>query len=178
MKWLTIKEEHLQQILEWRTSEFVTKYMYTDIEYSLGNQYKWLEHIRADENGLYWLMSYRENLIGFISITSIDWKHRHAYWNFYIGNPSFSMIAGFIGAYMYNYAFGELGLEKLLGEVMEENRSVRQMHLKQGAREIGFLENHIFKYGQWHNVYVYEMTRERWADKGNKFKKYIPELIV
>lgn len=176
MKWLKIKEEHLQQLLDWRTSDFVTRYMYTDIEYSIENQKKWFEFIRQDENGRYWIISYRAMLIGFISITEIDWNHKRGFWNFYIGEPQYSMLAGFLGAYMYNYAFSELGLEKLNGEVFAENEAVRRLHLKLGAREVGFYEKHIFKNGQWHDVYLYEMTKERWQAKGEKFKKYVPEV--
>lgn len=176
MKWIAIEECHLKQILDWRTSELVTRYMYTDIEYDLEKQKKWLQAIRHDQNGRYWVMSNRDTLIGFISITSIDFTHKRAYWNFYIGEPKYSMIAGFLGAYMYNYAFHELGLEKLMGEVMGENEGVRKLHIKQGAREVGFLEKHIKKDNQWHNIYVYEMTKERWKEVGQKFKKYIPEV--
>jgi UDP-4-amino-4,6-dideoxy-N-acetyl-beta-L-altrosamine N-acetyltransferase len=178
MRWIEIQEEHLQQILDWRTSEFVTQYMYTDIEYDLLQQNKWLQSIQQDPDGRYWLMSYRDTLIGFISITSIDWKHKHGYWNFYIGEPKFSMLAGFLGAYMYNYAFNDLGLEKLMGEVMAENAAVRNLHLKQGAREVGFFEKHICKNGEWHDVYVFEMTRERWKQIGQRFIKYVPEVDV
>lgn len=176
MKWIQIEERHLQQILDWRTSEEVTRYMYTDIEYSMENQKKWLEKIRADENGCYFLMEYRDELIGFISLTDINWTHKRATWNFYIGNMKYAMLAGFLGAYMYNYAFHELGLEKLNGEVMDINEGVRKLHLKQGAREVGVLEHHICKQGVWHDVYIFEMTKERWHDMGGKFAKFVAEV--
>lgn len=176
MKWIPIEEQHLQQILDWRTSEQVTQFMYTDIEYSLENQKKWLKKIRTDENGRYFLMEYRDELIGFISLTDIQWQHKRATWNFYIGNMKYAMLAGFLGAYMYNYAFDELGLEKLNGEVMDINEGVRKLHAKQGAREVGMLERHICKNGVWHDVYLFEMTKERWLEVGPKFKKYVPEV--
>lgn len=176
MKWLNIQERHLQQILDWRTSEEVTRFMYTNIEYNLDNQKKWFASIQADENGRYWVMEYRGELIGFISITNIDWRHKRGTWNFYIGNLKYAMLAGFLGAYMYNYAFGELGLEKLSGEVMDINESVRKLHVKQGAREVGVLEHHIFKNGVWHDVYMFEMTKARWDEVGKKFRKYVAEV--
>lgn len=177
MKWMNIEEEHLEQILNWRTSDFVTQYMYTDVEYDLEGQKRWLEAIRQDPNGRYWIMSYREDLVGYISLTDIDWKHKRAYWNFYIGNANYAMLAGFLGAYMYNYAFETLGLEKLIGEVMAENEAVRKLHAKQGAREVGFFEKHILKHDRWHDVHVFEMTKEHWIDQGAKFKKYIPDVM-
>ncbi|MGS2778870.1 UDP-4-amino-4,6-dideoxy-N-acetyl-beta-L-altrosamine N-acetyltransferase [Robertmurraya sp. GLU-23] len=174
MKWIRIKEEHLQQVLDWRTSKCVTQYMYTDIDYDLMKQKQWLDSINHDPKGLYWIMSYKDILIGYISITSIDEKHKRAYWNFYIGDLSYSMIAGFVGAYMYNYAFHTLGLEKLMGEVMGENTAVRKLHQLQGAREVGVFEKHIYKNGDWHDIYVYEMLKETWTEKGKKYHKYVP----
>lgn len=176
MQWLNIKDEHLQQILDWRTSAEITKYMYTDIPYDLDNQKRWLHSIQQDNNGRYWIMKYRDELIGFISITNIDWKHKRGYWNFYIGASKYAMFAGFLGAYVYNYAFKYLSLEKLMGEVMEFNESVRKLHLKQGAREVGCCEQHIYKNESWHNVYVYEMTKNRWNEVGSKYTKYMPEV--
>ncbi|MER2121798.1 MAG: UDP-4-amino-4,6-dideoxy-N-acetyl-beta-L-altrosamine N-acetyltransferase [Solibacillus sp.] len=178
MKWISIEEKHLQQILDWRTSEEVTRFMYTDIEYNLENQKKWLEKIRADENGRYFLMEYRDEIIGFISLTNINWPHKHATWNFYIGNKKYAMLAGFLGAYMYNYAFNELGLQKLNGEVMDINEGVRKLHSKQGAREVGMLERHILKNDVWHDIYLFEMTKSHWQEVGGKFKKYVAEVQV
>lgn len=178
MKWIQIQERHLQQILDWRTSPHVTQFMYTDIDYSIENQKQWLTSIKEDTSGLYWLMEYRGTLIGFISITSIDWKNKRGYWNFYIGDLKYGMIAGFLGAYMYNYVFNKLGLEKLIGEVMEINEGVRKLHVKQGAREVGYYEEHIKKNEEWHNVYIFEMTKERWQEKGQKFTKYVPKVEV
>jgi len=174
MHFIKIKPEHLELILKWRTSDFVTRFMYTNIEYDIGKQQKWYEQIQKDMNSHYWLMSYKEQLIGFISLTDINNRDKRAYWNFYIGDPAFSMLGGFIGIYLYNYAFQNLGIHKLMGEVMEENESVRKLHLKQGAREVGYLTDHIYKNGKYHKVYLYEMTKDIWMSKSEKFSKYIP----
>lgn len=176
MNWLQIKEEHLEQILTWRTSEFVTEFMYTDIEYNLDNQRRWWQQIINDEHGLYWVMEQKGQLLGFVSITNIDWHHLRGEWNYYIGEPKYGMLGGFIGAYVYNYAFDVLHLEKVQGAVMASNKSVRKIHQKLGDREVGFYENHILKNEQWHDVYLYEMTREHWDEVGTKFKKYQAEV--
>ncbi|MEK4146255.1 UDP-4-amino-4,6-dideoxy-N-acetyl-beta-L-altrosamine N-acetyltransferase [Robertmurraya sp. FSL W8-0741] len=176
MQFVSIKEEHLELILNWRTSEFVTRYMYTDIEYDLVKQRSWFESIKKDPHSYYWIMIYRDEPIGLVSITDIHSRDKRAYWNFYIGNPKFSMLGGFIGPYVYNYAFKTMGLNKLVGEVMEENEGVRKLHLKQGAREVGYFSEHIFKYNKYHHVYIYEMTKNMWDTCGSKFSNYIPEV--
>lgn len=176
MKWINIEEKHLQKILEWRTTEEITRFMYTDIEYNLDNQKKWFKKIQEDENGRYWLIEYKSEIIGFVSITDIEWVHKRGTWNFYIGNMKYAMLAGFLGAYVYNYAFLELGLEKLSGEVMDINESVKKIHIKQGAREVGVLEHHIYKNGTWHDVFLFEMTKRNWEVVGAKYHKYIAEV--
>lgn len=176
MKFLIIREEHLEQILRWRTSEFVTRYMYTDIEYDMEEQRRWFERIQNDASSYYWLLAYKQYPIGFVSITNISKLHKHAYWNFYIGEPNYRVVGGLVGPYVYNYAFQYLGLHKLIGEVMEENKNVRKLHLQQGAREVGMLQDHVWKRGQFHNVYVYEMTKNLWEEKGKKFSRFFPEV--
>jgi UDP-4-amino-4,6-dideoxy-N-acetyl-beta-L-altrosamine N-acetyltransferase len=174
VEFVSIKEEHLELILDWRTSEFVTKFMYTDIEHDMKKQKEWFSYIQNDRNSYYWLVKYKDQLIGLVSITDINQRDKRGYWNFYIGDPAFSMLGGFIGPYVYNYAFQNLGFHKLMGEVMEENEGVRKLHLKQGAREVGYFLDHIFKNNQYHHVYIFEMTKEMWAANGGKFAKYIP----
>ncbi|URM34906.1 UDP-4-amino-4,6-dideoxy-N-acetyl-beta-L-altrosamine N-acetyltransferase [Cytobacillus firmus] len=176
LHFISIKEEHLELILNWRTSEFVTRHMYTDIDYDLDKQNEWLKSVQRDQNSHYWVLNYKDQPIGLVSITDINYRDKRAYWNFYIGDPAYGMLGGFIGPYVYNYAFEFLGIHKLMGEVMEENEGVRKLHLKQGAREVGYLTDHIYKYGKYHNVYIFEMTKEMWKSCGGKFAKYFPTV--
>ncbi len=177
MQFVTVEEKHLKLILKWRTSEFVTRYMYTDIENNMEEQKKWFQSIQNDSNSCYWILVYKNQPIGLVSLTNINLRDKRAYWNFYIGEQEYSMLGGFIGPYMYNYAFENLGMNKLMGEVMEENGGIRKIHLKQGAREVGYLTEHIYKYGKYHNVYIFEMTKKMWTDFGKRYVKYIPEVI-
>lgn len=173
--WKKVQEKHLQQILDWRTKENITRFMYTDIPYSMENQKKWFEVINISQTSMHWIMKYDDYFIGLISLTSIDWHNKRAYWNFYIGDEDYTMLSGFIGFYMYNYAFKELGFKKLLGEVMDINEGVQKLHLRQGAREVGILEKHIIKNGTWHDIHLFEMTSERWKSI-NKYSKYVAEV--
>lgn len=176
MHFNSVSEEHLELILKWRTSEFVTRYMYTDIEYDMEKQKQWYQVIENDPNSYYWVLTYKNQPIGLVSITDVNHRDKRAYWNFYIGDPAYSMLGGFIGPYTYNYAFQNLGINKLMGEVMAENEGVRKMHIKQGAREVGILTEHIYKNGKYHDVYIFEMTRKMWKACGGKFAKYVPEV--
>ncbi|HEX7063582.1 MAG TPA: UDP-4-amino-4,6-dideoxy-N-acetyl-beta-L-altrosamine N-acetyltransferase [Bacillales bacterium] len=176
MRFVTLSEEHLETVLKWRTSEFVTKYMYTDVEYDMEKQREWFRRVKQDPHSYYWVLENKGVHMGLVSITDIDNIHKRAYWNFYIGEPKYGMLAGFIGPYLYNFAYERFKLNKLMGEVMAGNESVRTLHLKQGAREVGCFKDHIWKNGKFHDVYIYEMTKEDWLKYGDKYSKYQPEV--
>jgi UDP-4-amino-4,6-dideoxy-N-acetyl-beta-L-altrosamine N-acetyltransferase len=174
--WRKVQEKHLQKILDWRTKENITRFMYTDIPYSMENQRKWFEAINNCQTSMYWVMEFKGELIGLISLTSIDSYNKRAYWNFYVGEEKYNMLAGFIGIYMYNFAFNELGFEKLLGEVMDNNEGVQKLHLRQGARKVGVLEKHILKNDNWYSIHLFEMTAQHWKTVEQKYIKYLAEV--
>lgn len=176
MRFIRVREEHLELILQWRTSEHVTKFMYTDIDYDLEKQKRWYKSIADDPSSKYWIICSKDRLVGLVSINQIDWPNRRAYWAYYIGDPRYSMIGPMVGPYLYNYVFAKLGLNKLLGEVLEDNGNVRRTHLMHGCREVGFYKEHVYKYGKYHNVYIYEMLAEDWNGRKEKYGKYVGEF--
>ncbi|HIW34699.1 MAG TPA: GNAT family N-acetyltransferase [Candidatus Paenibacillus intestinavium] len=54
-----ITEDDLELILEWRTSEHVTKYMYTDIDKNIDNQRRWFDRISNDSTQCYWMIHHK-----------------------------------------------------------------------------------------------------------------------
>lgn len=176
MEFLKIRKDDLKLILDWRTSAFVTRYMFTDLTYNLDNQQKWFQTIKVDSDSRYWIFSSKGKKIGLVSINNIDWKHKRATWAFYVGEPEYSMVVGLIGPHVYNYVFSVLGLHKVTGEVMAENEAVRKMHLSLGCREVGYYKDHIYKYDMFHDVYLYEMLASDWNKAPEKFKKMLPKV--
>ncbi|WP_164716639.1 UDP-4-amino-4,6-dideoxy-N-acetyl-beta-L-altrosamine N-acetyltransferase [Paenibacillus whitsoniae] len=173
MEFLKLKEEHLEQILKWRTSEHVTKYMFTDVEYNLDRQKKWFERISSDSTSRYWLITSKEKQLGLVSLTNIDRHHLRAYWAYYIGDTQYNMVGAMIGPYIYNYAFQKLGFNKLLGEVMAHNDNVRKIHLKHGCTEVGHYQQHILKDGVFHDVYIYEMLADEWKKRSASYDRFV-----
>ncbi|MED4350945.1 UDP-4-amino-4,6-dideoxy-N-acetyl-beta-L-altrosamine N-acetyltransferase [Schinkia azotoformans] len=172
MRFVRLKEEHLEQVLKWRTSEHVTRFMYTDVGYNLERQMQWYQQISNDSTCRYWIIYTKEQPIGLVSINDLDERNSRATWAYYIGDINFSMVGAMIGPYLYNYAFEKYKLHKLNGEVMAENINVRKIHQMHGSREVGFYKDHVFKNGQYHDVYIYEMLSEAWDKIKGKFKKY------
>ncbi|MCM3389794.1 UDP-4-amino-4,6-dideoxy-N-acetyl-beta-L-altrosamine N-acetyltransferase [Ureibacillus chungkukjangi] len=168
----------LELVLEWRTSEHVTQYMYTDIEKSLENQYKWFERISTDDTQYYWMIYYKEQPIGLISLNQIDRLHQKSSFGYYIGDLDYSIIAGRIHPYLYNFAFFELGINKLYAEVMEGNEGMMKMHRHYGFSHVATFQEHVYKNNQYYNVEYFELLSSAWKNKCRKFHKYQAEFPI
>lgn len=173
-----ITEDDLELILEWRTSEHVTKYMYTDIDKNIDNQRKWYNIISKDSTQCYWMIHYKEIPIGIISMSNIDLRNKKATLGFYIGDLNYSIIAGRIHPYLYNFAFFELGLNKLYAEVMDGNDGMMRMHHYYGFSHTATFKEHIYKYNQYHDVEYFELLSSTWKEKCMKFHKYKADFIL
>ncbi|WP_338553361.1 UDP-4-amino-4,6-dideoxy-N-acetyl-beta-L-altrosamine N-acetyltransferase [Paenibacillus sp. KS-LC4] len=171
LTFIKLREEHLEQVLGWRTKENVTKYMFSDIDYNLEHQKSWFHRISQSESEKYWVISIKGTLVGLISLNGIDFTHKRTSWGLYIGEEAYSMYGGIVPPYLYYHVFHELGLHKITAEVMEGNDNIMKIHKLHGYREIGVYKDHIFKYGCFHDVHVMELLKDTWAAK-NKSKKY------
>jgi UDP-4-amino-4,6-dideoxy-N-acetyl-beta-L-altrosamine N-acetyltransferase len=165
--------EHLELVLRWRTLPEVTKYMFTDITNSLEDQYRWYDAIACSDTEKYWIVSVNNELSGLISLNQMDLRNKKTSWGFYIGEESARFYGGLIPPYFYNYIFGSLGFNKLIAEIMEGNNSVIKLHKLHGYREVGVYREHIYKYAQFHDVIIMELTKDSWEQKTKQFGKYI-----
>lgn len=173
-----LSEADLQQVLDWRTSEHVTKYMYTDIERNMDNQKKWFEVISNDHTQYYWMIQHKGISIGVISLNNVDRRHHKASFGYYIGDLNYAIIAGRIHPYLYNFAFFELGLNKLYAEVMSGNDGMMKMHRYYGFTHAAKFKEHISKYGQFHDVEYFELLSSTWKEKCTKFHKYKAQFAL
>lgn len=173
-----IEERDLQLILDWRTAENVTQYMYTDIEYSMENQRKWFGKISNSTTEYYWMIEMKGEPIGVISLNNMEPQHKKTSFAYYIGDLRYSIIAGRIQPYLYNFVFFELGYNKIYAEVMEGNNGMMKMHKHYGFTHVGTFKEHISKYGRYHNVEYFELLAEHWKEGCVKFHKLRATFVL
>lgn len=169
LRFIKLREAHLEQVLLWRTSFEVSRYMFTDIQFDMENQIKWFDKVSSSLTDKYWIISFNDKPIGLVSLNEINWTHKRCSWAFYIGEKDHRMIGGMISPYVYFYVFEKLKFQKIMGEVMVENEVVRKLHQLQGCREVGFYRNHIYKNGRYHDVYLYELILKDWEQLKGRY---------
>ncbi|MEK4513069.1 UDP-4-amino-4,6-dideoxy-N-acetyl-beta-L-altrosamine N-acetyltransferase [Paenibacillus anaericanus] len=169
IKFVKLRQYHLEQVMRWRTHPNVTRYMFTDIEENMDHQLSWYTKISNDNSQKHWLISYNDRLIGVVSLNDIQWEHSRCSWGLYIGEFDVKLIGGLIAPHMYQYVFETLKLKKITAEVLGKNEKARKTHLMHGCREVGVYKNHIFKYGEFDDVYLYELMDYEWQEKRNRY---------
>lgn len=170
IKFIKLREEHLEQVLKWRTREDVTRYMNTDIEYDMEQQRQWFERVSKLETEKYWIISVKDKHVGLISLNDIDFVNKRTSWGFYIGEEKERIYGAIIPLYLYHYVFTQLNLHKVIAEVMSDNTNVIKLNKVHGCREVGIFYDHIFKNGKFHDIVLMELLKEDWEKKKRNHK--------
>lgn len=121
-----------KKILDWRTSERITKFMTSDMKYDLEGQQRWLAASFNKPDYYHWIIQYGDRDVGFLNFVDWSCEEKTTSWGFYIGEDEALGAGGLVPPYFYNFAFDILGVEKVLAEVFYNSTSVIELHLKQG----------------------------------------------
>lgn len=127
-----IRIEDAKTILDWRTSDRVTKFMNSDMSYDIDAQKSWLKGSFSKPSYYHWIIQYGGKDVGLLNFVDWNKEERTTSWGFYIGDESALGVGGLVPPYFYNFAFDKLGVETVLAEVFYNNTSVIDLHLKQG----------------------------------------------
>lgn len=124
--------EDAQKILDWRTSERVTRFMKSDIEYDLKSQIKWLETGFERPDYYHWIIQFEGRDVGLLSFMNWRREDRTVGWSFYIGEERALGMGGLVPPYFYNLAFDVLGVDRVIAEILYNNTAVINLYLRQG----------------------------------------------
>ena len=99
--------------------------------------------------------------IGNIYLREIDWIARRAELHVFIGDSTQRSKGCGQSAVrqLVQYAFEELGLQRIFLHVLEDNSVARHIYEKCGFKTEGILERHLFKNGQFKNLVVMGLCR-------------------
>ena len=175
---VSIQEEHIEMIRQWRNSPEVSSYMYSQQEITEEQQKQWFKNISNDPKSRYWLIQYDSKPIGLVSLTGIDYTLNSCYWAFYLGDTS--VRGGGIGAKVeitiLKYVFNDLKLNKLRCEVFTSNHKVIRMHEKFGFRREAYYREHCRVNNKYEDVVGLAILKSEWeVQKDNMIKKVYGE---
>lgn len=167
-----VKWEDLEKILGWRNSERIRANMYTDHIISLEEHRAWFEKSKLNATSVYLVFEVQEQLAGLVYFTDIDTKNSKSHWGFYLGEENLPQGSGTaMGILGLEYAFTQLNIRKLCGEVFAFNEASSRFHKKLGFSEEGRFVKHVLKRGIYQDVVLFALFYDDWSSKRHKLNE-------
>ena len=115
---------------------------------------------------LYLIIETKEGLpIGISILHDINWRNRNLNFSIGIGekgsrNKMFGVDAFFTTVI---FAFDELNMHKVIGGVYGFNKASMRIAERGGAKREAILRKHIYKKGEYHDMYLYGFLRNEYS---------------
>lgn len=172
-----IQESDLENIMNWRMAEEITRYMNTNPKLTMEGQRKWLASIRQNPDVRYWMIEVDGESAGVINLTGLEKSDGNLGWAYYMGVQRLRSIktALALEMSMYDHALLTLGKNAVYSDVFALNAGVIQLHKLCGCEVVEERKRAVCKEGVYYDVVYMRMTAERWV-KLRQDKKY--EKIV
>jgi RimJ/RimL family protein N-acetyltransferase len=161
-----------EMLLDWRTRPEITRFMFTDLDSDIERQRGWLRACEAREDFVHFIVEWRGRPIGYLSFAEIDRIHRRCTPGTYLVlEPQERFIAAFTHSFVLDYAFYRLDLHKVCYAIMAGNENFIRAKPMHGVRTVGVMRDHIFKYGEFHDVHLFEITEPEWCVQRHLFPR-------
>lgn len=172
LRFTRVKETDAELLLKWRTDPEISRNMFTDlVEPSLEKQKLWIRSLadRADYIG--YMICDDAEPVGYLCFADIDFTHARCSTGSYIYPRDARLKYGVtLHTYVCNYVFHRLKLNKIVNFVMNANQKVLKIQQLHKARLVGYLQQHIFKNGTFHDVHIFEQLKDDWIKQNQYFE--------
>jgi ribosomal-protein-alanine N-acetyltransferase len=126
---------------------------------------KWVQDIMLGDSQttIYFAVTEKgsDEIVGYASISEIDYRNGTCFWSGVKLDPR-RAGRGWgtqVGLLIIKYAFDELRMERVKGEVLEVHDGAMRMMAKVGFHTEGLMRSSVFKNGKYHNQYLLSMIR-------------------
>jgi len=144
----------LERVLAWRNSPEVRQYMYTQHEITLSTHTQWFNEAKRDPTRHLLIFENNKTPLGFINIHEFS-AGGVANWGFYASPCAPKGTGTLLGQAALRYAFNEIDLHKICGQVLDYNTRSIHFHYKLGFRLEGTLREHHFNGTHYHDVFCF-----------------------
>ena len=158
-----MREGDLRTVLSWRNSERIRAVSFSNHEITWEEHVAWYERSKSDDSIQPMVFECGGELMGVVNFTQIDRQAESSVWGFYIGDRQAPKGSGSIMGFLaLDYAFGELGLQTVVGESFVWNDASVRHHQRLGFREVEEARLRVRKNGETQDVMRLRVTAEWW----------------
>lgn len=162
-----LEKSDLPARVKWVNDPAVRRTLMFDYPLSLAKTEWWFSKAAIDPAKRHFSIIHREEdaLIGMTGLLDIDLRHQRAQMYITIGEKAFwgRGLADEIIPLVQNYAFCELGLNRLYLYTLPSNARGRKVYERNNFTAEGVLRQHYFCVGELQDLHVHSILRADWA---------------
>lgn len=158
---LTMEDRDI--IYQWRNSDAIRVNMYNHQFIPYDRHCQWFDQVLKGQMAFYRIFASQNIPLGLVAFKDFNAENQTCFWGFYIGERSAPKGSGTIMGYLaIDYAFNELNIRKLIGEVFGFNEKSEKFHQRFGFRREGLFKNELNRNGQFIDVIRFALFKEEW----------------
>lgn len=118
-----LTEDKIELVRNWRNDPKIARFMEYRDHITPEMQTQWFKKINNDNN-YYFIIEFEEKEIGLINIRDIDYKKKEGEGGIFIYNDDYlnSTVSFQASLCLYDFAFDELGLDRIIAHIMKDNK--------------------------------------------------------
>lgn len=153
-------------VLDWRNSDAVAPYMYTNHRITPDEHAVWLGRALTLNDRAFWIIRLEDKDVGLANLAAISRTHLRCEWAYYLADPSTrgKGVGQAVEFTMLRHVFETLKLNKLWCEVLVENEAVWRLHERFGFVREAHYRDHIFRDGAAKDVYGLGLLARDWPE--------------
>lgn len=158
------EEKDVPLKVKWINDTSNNQYLHYDLPLTLENTFRWFNRIKDDARRFDATILYESMPVGIIGLLSIDSVNRKAEFYITLGEVSYKGkgIAEKASKLLINYAFEELGLNKLYLYTEEQNLRAQKLFEKIGFLKEGLLRQDLFIKNEYKNRFSMSILKDEY----------------
>lgn len=164
-----MKESDLELVLSWRNQPEVRRYMFMKQEISMDEHTRWYARASLEPERHLLVFEINEVPLGFINIHTIA-TGGIADWGFYAAPDAPKGTGRLLGQTALRYAFEQVTLHKVCGQVLAFNERSIRFHLNLGFQREGVLKKQHFDGQSYYDVVCFGLLASEWCQLNRERK--------
>lgn len=168
-----LQKEQLELVRQWRNDQKISRFMFYKGEITSLMQQEWFDSIDNEQN-FFFLIYLKEQPVGLINISSIDWENKTSYTGLYIYDDKFlaTDVPVMASLAMLDVFFMLFDMQSVYAKVKGNNRAAHNYNSSLGFSRTKKIEYGLgYEYMLQKEIYLLEAKKLRNAAirlKGNK----------
>nr|WP_175475651.1 UDP-4-amino-4,6-dideoxy-N-acetyl-beta-L-altrosamine N-acetyltransferase [Evansella caseinilytica] len=162
-----VRQTDREQLRHWRNAPEVSTYMFTDHYITAEEHQQWFASMLKNDSCSYWIIEYKGESVGTVSINDINNAHQRCTTSLYIVPTSCRGhgIGTVVKTVILDHCFDQLGMYKVYSEHVDFNKIIIALNKSLGFREDGRLRSHVVKNNARVDVVSMSILCHEWKEK-------------